>query len=1412
MYNLEGGVIWTQELKNAFKTGTTYCSVIHNQQEYNESNFLKEAELKDVKYVPNAGFIGQAVSKMLTIKMVNNEESNLNFENANVQFKIGAKYNDIIYYINYGNFIVNEPPENDDTNGTVKFIAYDYMIKFNQDYTNRVSYPCTLKDLLLDICSQAGVELGSTTFQNEDFEVEDNQFEGKQLRDVLQHIAKCAFSWARIGQDNKLYLDFEVNNNINETITIDDYKMDAFKKANEYYGPTNKVTYADSDIKGQEISVQDDSSIATYGEKEIIIYDNYFAYNIKKRQELIQAGTVLFGLRYMPVQNLELIGLVYLDCTDIIGVQDGAGTTYLTRVFSHIIKYNGAVSDTIETTGESDNEKRYSNPNNSIIQNSRTEIIVDRAKKEITAVVEEVSGQNRKIAKVQETVDELKSQISDIADITTSLESNSARLEFENINQSEPIRIVIHPVGTNISKLYPSPSLKPSSNLKIRTRVLRFTNTTTQEVWNYELPDDLLYYDNENYDEFILDYESLSCVINKKCKWNNDGTVGLLENERTDEYTFPHIELTDGDYTVQLIQYNSGYIFARMMTKNYYTDQFAIRAELNSEISQTVDNINLSVDKKLSNYSTTSQMNSAIDLKAGQITQSVSENYATKTALGNTEKSFNSKIEQTAKNITQSVSETYVTNQSLEDNYSTTEQTATMISTTVSQTTKNNLKDVTVEYALGTSTSTAPTSGWSTTAPTWQQGKYMWQRTKTKTADGTESISNPTCIAGATGASGVSISSITEYYAVSSSNSSAPADSAFKTTMQTMTATNKYLWNYEVITYSNNNTQKTIKRVIGTYGDKGTDGTNGIGIKSVTNKYQVSTSNTTAPTSWSNTPQTMTATNKYLWNYEIITYSDNTTTTSTPAVIGVYGDKGQTGNTGKGVKGVVAEYYLSNSESTQSGGSWTTTQPTYKENHYYWTRTKITWTDDTVTYTTPILVEQINSLNKSVASLDIKVGEIQSKVDTIEDLTRIVNGTKTVTLTNCVKGSVLELHIYGNNSVFQAMYPTNTLYPQDNLYPKGDSLITVKYANNTTKTYELGVTEVLRKNGSVYDEYVLENSQAKVIRRINSNGTVKTNPTTQNLGEFSIALEEGTNIITIKNYSADMYVKYAIKSAYTDIFATQVQMNSSITQTAQEINLEVSKKVDSNEVISKINQSAEAVGINANKINLSANDVLNLLSGNTINLSGKSIKIASNNFSVDENGKMTCSNANISGSITSNDATITGGKIKVKGGRYNTDLLRVEDTNGEYLSYLQPGAAGFVHMDSSYRIDIAATPSESVIYVGAEGRSSEITDSYVKTPQVIQTSLESQKKNFEKYTNALETLKDIDIYKYNLKSESDNSKKHIGFVIGDKYNYSEEITSKNNDGADVYSFVSLCCQAIKEQQEEIEKLRKEIEK
>ena len=58
--------------------------------------------------------------------------------------------------------------------------------------------------------------------------------------------------------------------------------------------------------------------------------------------------------------------------------------------------------------------------------------------------------------------------------------------------------------------------------------------------------------------------------------------------------------------------------------------------------------------------------------------------------------------------------------------------------------------------------------------------------------------------------------------------------------------------------------------------------------------------------------------------------------------------------------------------------------------------------------------------------------------------------------------------------------------------------------------------------------------------------------------------------------------------------------------------------------------------------------------------------------------------------------------------------------------------------------------------------------------------------------------------------KKDTYKKHIGFVIGKNFNYSKEVTSEKNDGVDTYSFVSVCCQAIKEQQQQIEQMKKEI--
>ena len=153
--------------------------------------------------------------------------------------------------------------------------------------------------------------------------------------------------------------------------------------------------------------------------------------------------------------------------------------------------------------------------------------------------------------------------------------------------------------------------------------------------------------------------------------------------------------------------------------------------------------------------------------------------------------------------------------------------------------------------------------------------------------------------AGAPGDNGNSLESITEYYAVSSSSTVAP--SKWYQTPPQMTEYNRYLWNYERFTYSDGHTEDTQKRVIGAYGATGQDGEDGKGISSITNYYLASSQAsgvTTSTYGWTTTVQSMSEQKRYLWNYEVIDYTDGSKQTVNPRVIGVYGDKGTPGAPG----------------------------------------------------------------------------------------------------------------------------------------------------------------------------------------------------------------------------------------------------------------------------------------------------------------------------------------------------------------------------------------------------------------------------------------------------------------------------------------------------------------------------------
>ena len=90
-------------------------------------------------------------------------------------------------------------------------------------------------------------------------------------------------------------------------------------------------------------------------------------------------------------------------------------------------------------------------------------------------------------------------------------------------------------------------------------------------------------------------------------------------------------------------------------------------------------------------------------------------------------------------------------------------------------------------------------------------------------------------------------------------------------------------------------------------------------------------------------------------------------------------------------------------------------------------------------------------------------------------------------------------------------------------------------------------------------------------------------------------------------------------------------------------------------------------------------------------------------------------------------------------------------------------------------------------------------------------SLESEQKNIEYLDTGLDIINHIDIYKYHYKTESDESKKHIGLVIGDNYNYTQDVTSEDNTSVNIYTLASVCVKAIQELETEIKKLQTEIE-
>lgn len=227
-----------------------------------------------------------------------------------------------------------------------------------------------------------------------------------------------------------------------------------------------------------------------------------------------------------------------------------------------------------------------------------------------------------------------------------------------------------------------------------------------------------------------------------------------------------------------------------------------------------------------------------------------------------------------------------------------------------------------VLYAISSSNTTAPTSGWQTTAPAWKDGYYIWSKTKVVYTDGDIVYTDAACITGGKGETGNGISSIIEQYYLSSS-----ATSLLNGSWSNSRPTWKngwYIWTRSVINYTNGNSITT--EAICVTGEKGETGDDGINGDYFEYRYAVNSSRSTPPSlsktsrnpsGWSTTVPTV-GNLQYLW-FTVAKINGETNSLiqnwSTPArqtpYDGVDGRNGDTGPTMvyRGVYGSSKVYY-----------------------------------------------------------------------------------------------------------------------------------------------------------------------------------------------------------------------------------------------------------------------------------------------------------------------------------------------------------------------------------------------------------------------------------------------------------------------------------------------------------------------
>lgn len=401
-----------------------------------EQDYILNWNYEDFRYVPEQGFIGQFVERIININLKNVDDSfTIVDKNIEVKFGITTEENDVetTNWYSLGTFVVSNPTD-DNVKDKTSLKAIDKTKMFEAPYDELLTYPTTAGALAYACCEQSGVQLGDFTatltsdsdivegkqyyiydsannvyqyvpepivedistyyeltfgFANYDFIIEASPFVNNETRRIIMKaIGMLAFSWVRIDWDDKCYLDYTQETTIDplDEITNDNYYT--LETTGTIFGEVNRVVVGMKDVEGENVTINDPQSVEDNEVYEIAIWDNPLTFDQQKRTETINEGAALFGLKWQETE-VYTTGHPWLKGKEKIKIKDMEDNYIYTYPFNRTIEYNGHIKTKIvsPSVSRTNTQYTYEPPVQKALRD--TQIKVDKANSQIQTVVTE---------------------------------------------------------------------------------------------------------------------------------------------------------------------------------------------------------------------------------------------------------------------------------------------------------------------------------------------------------------------------------------------------------------------------------------------------------------------------------------------------------------------------------------------------------------------------------------------------------------------------------------------------------------------------------------------------------------------------------------------------------------------------------------------------------------------------------------------------------------------------------------------------------------------------------------------------------------------------------------------------------------------------------------------------------------